>query len=98
MEEMSGLPAGPTYPRATSTVLLEALCSIGAPPWKPRLEIVRTTSDHGRIEMKDTFDGIVIGSGAGGSPIANRLVRNGKSVLVLDKGPLLRTSHQVPSG
>jgi choline dehydrogenase-like flavoprotein len=48
--------------------------------------------------MKDAFDVIVIGSGAGGSPIANRLVRNGKSVLVLEKGPLFRTSHQVPSG
>src|SRR5262249_6998616 len=44
------------------------------------------------------FDVIVIGSGAGGSPIANRLVQNGKSVLVLDKGPLLRTTHQVRSG
>lgn len=48
--------------------------------------------------MKVSFDVIVIGSGAGGAPIAHRLVRNGKSVLVLEKGPLFRTSHQVPSG
>ncbi|CAM2011714.1 GMC oxidoreductase [Acanthopleuribacter pedis] len=37
------------------------------------------------------FDVVIIGSGAGGAPIAHTLVNAGKSVLVLDKGPLLRT-------
>lgn len=43
--------------------------------------------------MADTppmYDVVVIGSGAGGAPIVNRLVKAGKSVLVLDKGPLFR--------
>lgn len=44
------------------------------------------------------FDAIIIGSGAGGAPIAHRLVRAGKSVLVLEKGPLLRPQYQTPDG
>jgi choline dehydrogenase-like flavoprotein len=46
----------------------------------------------------DSFDVIIVGSGAGGAPIANRLARQGKSVLVLEKGPLLRPDYQVPGG
>ena len=46
--------------------------------------------------MRDSFDVVIVGSGAGGSPIANRLARQGKSVLVFDKGPLLRPHYQVP--
>ena len=44
--------------------------------------------------MRTQFDLVIIGSGAGGSPIANRLAKAGKSVLVLEKGPLLRPSYQ----
>jgi choline dehydrogenase-like flavoprotein len=44
------------------------------------------------------FDAIVIGSGAGGAPIAHSLARAGKSVLVLDKGPLLRPQYQTANG
>jgi choline dehydrogenase-like flavoprotein len=44
------------------------------------------------------FDAIVIGSGAGGAPIAHTLVRAGKSVLILEKGPLLRPQYQTRSG
>ncbi len=47
--------------------------------------------------MQDRFDVVIIGSGAGGAPIANRLVLKGKSVLVLEKGPLLRPHYQLPS-
>ncbi len=46
----------------------------------------------------ETFDVVIIGSGAGGAPIANSLARAGKSVLVLDKGPLLRTQEEHPLG
>jgi choline dehydrogenase-like flavoprotein len=46
--------------------------------------------------MQHTFDVVVVGSGAGGAPIANVLVRAGKSVLVIEKGPLLRPCDQVP--
>jgi choline dehydrogenase-like flavoprotein len=46
--------------------------------------------------LSDSFDVLIVGSGAGGAPIANRLVRQGKSVLVLEKGPLLRPDYQVP--
>lgn len=41
---------------------------------------------------------LVIGSGAGGAPLANTLVKAGKQVLMLEKGPLLRTQQQAPDG
>src|SRR6478736_3097078 len=36
------------------------------------------------------YDIIIIGSGAGGAPIAHELAKKNKSVLVLEKGPLFR--------
>src|SRR5215831_6019019 len=48
--------------------------------------------------MTDQFDVIVIGSGAGGAPIAHTLVKAGKSVLVLEKGPLIRPQYQAANG
>ena len=44
-----------------------------------------------------TFDVIVIGSGAGGAPLAHILAKAGKSVLVLEKGPLFRPQYQSPN-
>jgi len=44
--------------------------------------------------MRDHFDAVIIGSGAGGAPIAYELARAGKSVLVLEKGPLMRTQGE----
>ncbi len=41
---------------------------------------------------------VVIGSGAGGAPLTSTLVRAGRQVLVLEKGPLLRTQAQSPNG
>lgn len=43
------------------------------------------------------YDVIIIGSGAGGAPIANILAKQNKSVLILEKGPLIRpqTSTQL---
>ena len=46
--------------------------------------------------MRDQFDLVIIGSGAGGAPIANVLAQAGKSVLILEKGPLLGAQHQNP--
>ncbi|MCC8989083.1 MAG: GMC family oxidoreductase [Candidatus Contendobacter sp.] len=46
----------------------------------------------------ESFDVVIIGSGAGGAPIAHTLARASKSVLVLDKGPLLRTQEEHPLG
>ncbi|MGB0384686.1 MAG: GMC oxidoreductase [Ardenticatenaceae bacterium] len=44
--------------------------------------------------MQQQFDVVIIGSGAGGAPIAHELVKEGKSVLVLEKGPLFRAQSQ----
>ena len=44
--------------------------------------------------MRDEFDVVIIGSGAGGSPVAYELARAGRSVLILEKGPLLRTQDE----
>jgi choline dehydrogenase-like flavoprotein len=43
----------------------------------------------------EEFDAVIIGSGAGGAPIAYELARAGWSVLVLEKGPRLRTQDDV---
>lgn len=41
---------------------------------------------------------LVIGSGAGAAPLTSTLVRSGRQVLMLEKGPLLRTQAQSPWG
>lgn len=48
--------------------------------------------------MATQYDVVIIGSGAGGAPIAHELAAAGKRVLVLEKGPLLRTQDQDPRG
>ena len=40
------------------------------------------------LSSDQTYDYIVIGSGAGGMPAAGRLIEAGKSVLMIEKGPL----------
>jgi choline dehydrogenase-like flavoprotein len=47
---------------------------------------------------RDQFDVVVVGSGAGGAPIAYTLAKKGKSVLVLEKGPFFRTQVDDPRG
>ncbi|MFF9803209.1 hypothetical protein ACF1G3_38210 [Streptomyces rochei] len=41
---------------------------------------------------------VVTGSGAGGAPLTHTLVRAGHQVVMLEKGPLLRTQVQSPDG
>ncbi|HTI70264.1 MAG TPA: GMC family oxidoreductase [Candidatus Limnocylindria bacterium] len=48
--------------------------------------------------MKMDFDIVIIGSGAGGSPIARELALAGKTVLVLEKGPLIVPQYQARNG
>ena len=48
--------------------------------------------------MQDSYDVVIIGSGAGGAPIAHELAKQGKSVLVLEKGPLIVPQLQATSG
>src|SRR5271165_2466957 len=63
----------------------------------PRRRFFCGTYKSGRCGVRTQFDLVIIGSGAGGSPIANRLAKAGKSVLVLEKGPLFRPSYQAPA-
>jgi choline dehydrogenase-like flavoprotein len=46
--------------------------------------------------MQAEYDFVIIGSGAGGAPIAHELAGKGKSVLMLEKGPLLLPQYQAP--
>jgi choline dehydrogenase-like flavoprotein len=48
----------------------------------------------------ESFDVVIIGSGAGGAPIAHRIVNDKPDarVLVIDKGPLFYTQYQAPDG
>src|SRR5215510_6163542 len=48
--------------------------------------------------MQDQYDLVIIGSGAGGAPIAHELAHQGKSVLMLEKGPLLLPQYQAAGG
>jgi choline dehydrogenase-like flavoprotein len=48
--------------------------------------------------MQTQFDVVIIGSGGGGAPIAHTLVNAGKSVLILEKGPLFKPQYQTPDG
>ena len=48
--------------------------------------------------MQTQFDAVIIGSGAGGAPIAYTLAKAGKSVLVLEKGPKFLTQYQAGGG
>ncbi|HEX6354441.1 GMC family oxidoreductase [Actinophytocola sp.] len=50
------------------------------------------------MSTQTNFDVVIIGSGAGGAPIANILAKAGKSVLVLEKGPLIQPQYQDPTG
>jgi len=50
------------------------------------------------VAQQDHFDVVIVGSGAGGAPVAHTLVGAGKSVLILEKGPLFRPQGDDPFG
>lgn len=43
------------------------------------------------------YDFIIVGSGAGGSPIAHKMALQGRSVLILEKGPFFGTQEDYPN-
>jgi len=49
------------------------------------------------MELKSTYDAVVIGSGAGGSSLALRLAQNGRTVLVVERGTHLHPQRLGPS-
>jgi choline dehydrogenase-like flavoprotein len=50
------------------------------------------------MAQQDQFDVVIVGSGAGGAPVAHTLVGAGRSVLILEKGPLFRPQRDDPFG
>ncbi len=48
--------------------------------------------------MKTDFDLVIVGSGAGGAPIAHQVALAGNSVLILEKGPLISPQDGSPRG
>ena len=47
---------------------------------------------------QDEFDVVIIGSGAGGAPVAHILAKAGKSVLILEKGPMFQPQYLSANG
>src|SRR2546423_13109408 len=47
----------------------------------------RLADNHARDKEQSQFDYIIVGSGAGGGPLAARLAEAGKRVLVIEAGP-----------
>jgi choline dehydrogenase-like flavoprotein len=50
------------------------------------------------MARQDHFDVVIVGSGAGGAPVAHTLIGGGHSVLILEKGPLFRGQDDDPFG
>ena len=48
--------------------------------------------------IQDEFDVVIIGSGAGGAPVGHILGKAGKSVLILEKGPMFRPQYLSANG
>src|ERR1700738_766655 len=94
---MSERPGGHTSVSATRMRMARP-CSTGRGHWKRRWAGMTITSDNPGGIVQQQFDAVIIGSGAGGTPIANTLVKAGKSVLILEKGPLFRPQYDSENG
>ena len=60
---------------------------LGGINFKMAFPILAFVAVYGASYAAQTYDFIVIGSGAGGSPVAAKLAQAGKSVLLLEAGP-----------
>src|SRR4029077_2071707 len=54
--------------------------------WPVRPSIIWTTEAREGPSVASHFDGVAIGSGAGGATLAQRLAPTGKSILILERG------------
>lgn len=64
-----------------------ALAAVAASFYQLALSQNTTNPNCTALDSSKTYDYIVIGSGAGGIPIADRLSEAGHSVLLIEKGP-----------
>src|SRR5438477_8848848 len=57
------------------------------PSWQLKCKVSLPRPTHHR--MSEHYDVIIIGTGAGGGTLLNRLASSGKNILVLERGPFL---------
>ncbi|KAI1276713.1 fungal cellulose binding domain-containing protein [Xylaria sp. FL0933] len=77
--------ANPSYTQWASMATATVTGSCGGSTTTPTS--TPTSTPTGTPVPKDTYDYIVVGAGAGGIPIADKLSEAGKKVLLIEKGP-----------
>src|SRR5688500_4639929 len=82
---LAGVWGGVTLAACAGVVLLSA-ANRRRDGTADREEAARMEAAEPKAELKDRYDFVVVGSGAGGGPLASNLARGGFSVLLLEAG------------
>lgn len=73
---------------ATATATSIDANPTGATPTTPNnASLTNAACVDGKVSSNKTYDYIIVGAGAGGIPLADRLSESGASVLLIEKGP-----------